>query len=76
MSSTSIARWLVVAGLVLIATGGLVWLLGRFLNLGHLPGDIAYRGDNIRIYVPITTAIILSIVLTIVLNLVLRWIRS
>lgn len=64
-----------IAGLVLLLAGGLVWIVGRFLNLGDLPGDVAYRGDNIRIYAPITTAIILSIILTILLNLVLRWMR-
>lgn len=64
-----------VAGLALLVAGGLVWIIGRFLNLGDLPGDIAYQGDHIRIYAPITTAIILSIILTILLNLALRWMR-
>jgi len=46
MSSTSIARWLMIAGLALLVAGGLVWLVGRFLDLGDLPGDVAYRGGQ------------------------------
>lgn len=73
MTSETLARGFVVAGLVLVAIGAIVWGVGRVLDLGNLPGDIAHRSENVRIYAPITTMIIISIVLTVLLNLLLRW---
>ena len=62
-------------GLGLALLGGLVVLLGRVVDLGNLPGDLLYEGDNVRVYVPIATMIVLSVVLTLLLNLVLRLFR-
>lgn len=73
MDASSIGRFLLIAGLILAAVGGVVLVVGRFVDLGNLPGDLAYKSENVRIYAPITTMIVLSIVLTILLNLLLRW---
>ena len=75
MDAGTLGRGLIYVGLGLAAVGGLVLLLGRFLDLGNLPGDVAYRGERVRIYVPLGTMIVLSIVLTVLLNLVLRFFR-
>ena len=48
---------LVVVGLVVAAVGGLVW---RGLPLGRLPGDLAVERDGFRLYVPITTSVLVS----------------
>jgi hypothetical protein len=48
---------LVVVGLVVAAVGALVWL---GLPLGRLPGDIAVERDGFRLYVPITTSLLVS----------------
>jgi hypothetical protein len=71
----AIARWLILAGSGLIVIGGLVWVLGRFINLGQLPGDLSWSSGNVRVYVPIATMIIVSLVLTVLLNVVLRLFR-
>lgn len=67
------ARWLVIAGIILIIAGIILhfvpWLLSWF---GKLPGDIDYRSENNRVFVPITSMILISLVLTIVLNLLNR----
>lgn len=55
----------IVVGL-LVATGGLSWF-------GRLPGDLRYEGEHTRVYVPITSMILVSIVLTVVLSLLSRW---
>lgn len=73
MEATDVGRWLVYAGVGLVIVGGVVLALGRVFDLGQLPGDVSYEGENIRIYAPLTTMIIVSIVLTILLNLILRW---
>jgi hypothetical protein len=40
--------------------------------LGRLPGDIRYKSDNVTLYVPIATSILLSIVLTLILWIIGR----
>ena len=48
---------LIVVGLVVAAVGGLVWL---GVPLGRLPGDIAIERGGFRLYVPITTSVLVS----------------
>ena len=50
-------RFLVLAGLVLIALG-LLWGPLTRLGLGRLPGDIVIERENFRLYIPITRALI------------------
>ena len=59
---------LVGVGLLIALIGGLVWL---GLPLGRLPGDIVIRRDQVTVYIPITTGILISVVLT-VLGMLLR----
>jgi hypothetical protein len=60
---------------IAIALLGVLLLGASRLGLGRLPGDIAIEGENVRIYAPIVSMIILSIVLTVVLNVALRIFR-
>lgn len=66
---------MIVAGIFLVVTGLLFMLSGKFPIIGHLPGDIHFRGKNVSFSFPLATCIILSIVLTIVLNIILRLIN-
>ncbi|HHP7237566.1 DUF2905 domain-containing protein [Longibacter sp.] len=75
MSPDVLARWLIYAGVGLVLLGGLVWGVGRFVDIGELPGDLSYEGERFRIYAPITTMIVLSIILTIALNVIIRVFR-
>ena len=75
MNATDLGRLLLYMGLGLAVLGGLVVLLDRVVDLGNLPGDLLYEGDNVRVYVPIATMIVLSVVLTLLLNLALRLFR-
>jgi hypothetical protein len=62
---------LITAGLVLVVVGVLVrygWL-GWF---GRLPGDIRFESENARVYIPITSMVLVSVVITVVVNLVRR----
>jgi len=58
-------KLLIVIGIVLIAVG-LAWLAGERLGLGRLPGDIVIERENVRIYIPLMTSLIVSVVLTLV----------
>ena len=75
MDVGTIGRGLITLGLGIVVVGGLVLLLGQVVDLGNLPGDWTYRGENVRVYVPLGTMIVLSVVLTLVLNLLLRLFR-
>jgi len=61
-----IGKFLVIAGIVVIAVGGLMMLSGRIPWLGRLPGDIIVQRKNFTFYFPLATSIILSILLTLV----------
>lgn len=70
---TSLARWLIIAGLILAGIGGLIWIFGRLgLPLGSLPGDIKFQSDRITCLIPLVSSILLSILLTLILNLISR----
>jgi len=56
----------------IIALVGVVFLLGGRIGLGRLPGDIIIRRENLTIYFPITTMIIISIILTLIFSLFRR----
>lgn len=56
----------------IIALVGVVFLLGGRFGLGRLPGDIFIRRENLTIYFPITTMIIISIILTLIFSLFRR----
>lgn len=63
---TAMGRYILLAGLVLVAVGALLWLLGR-LGFRGLPGDIVYESDSVRVYVPIVTCLVLSAAATLAL---------
>ena len=63
-----LGRFLILAGVALVALGGLVSLAGRLpFKLGRLPGDFHIHGKNSAFYFPLTTCILLSLVLSLVL---------
>ncbi|HZU32557.1 MAG TPA: DUF2905 domain-containing protein [Candidatus Angelobacter sp.] len=62
-----LGKLLLIFGGIILVIGAMLVLAGRFnLPLGHLPGDIAYRGKNTSVYFPITTCILISVVLSLI----------
>jgi hypothetical protein len=63
-------------GLLIILIGALLLLAGRFgLPLGRLPGDFAYRGKSVSVFIPIGTSILISLVLSAIFYLISRFHR-
>ena len=64
------ARWIMLLGAVLLVIGAILnfapWLLNWF---GKLPGDIRIESEHGRIFIPITSMLIVSLVITLLLNL-------
>jgi hypothetical protein len=59
----NIGRFLIIAGVVLVAVG-LLWPVLTRLGLGRLPGDIVVERESFRFYFPIVTSIVVSVVLS------------
>lgn len=58
-------RFLISAGLLLVAAGAAVILAERAgIRLGRLPGDIRLRGSRGTFYFPIVTCLLISAVLS------------
>ena len=67
-----IGRLLIVGGIVLAIVGVVMVVAPNIPFLGRLPGDIRFESENVRVFVPIGTMIVVSIILTILLNVVGR----
>lgn len=67
------ARWIITIGAILIVIGVILqfapWLINWF---GRLPGDIRIETENTRVFIPITSMIVISVVLSLLLNLLNR----
>jgi len=67
------SRWLILAGLVLLAVGLILHYAPGLLNwFGKLPGDIRMESERGKFFFPITSMVIVSIVLTVIINLFKR----
>jgi hypothetical protein len=67
-----IGRALVIIGVFLTVLGAIMLLTPRIPWLGRLPGDIVIHRDDLTIYIPITTMLIVSVVLSVVLSVISR----
>ncbi|HLU45291.1 MAG TPA: DUF2905 domain-containing protein [Natronosporangium sp.] len=70
----AVGPWLVGIGLVVVAVGLLTWA-GGLSWFGRLPGDIRITSGNTRIFLPITSMLLLSLGLSVVLSIVLFLLR-
>ena len=69
-----IGKTLIIIGIILVIAGLIVYFAGSKLNwLGHLPGDINIEKENVRIFIPVTTMILISVVLSLILYLVRKF---
>lgn len=68
-------------GTLLIVVGAVIVLVGLLVStgalnwFGRLPGDVRFESGSTRVFLPITSMVIVSVVLTVVVNLVLRFLR-
>jgi len=63
--------WTLVSIGVVLGLVGLAWLIAPSIPwLGRLPGDLRIEGESFRLYLPLTSSILVSVVLTGVLWLV------
>jgi hypothetical protein len=72
VSGPAFGPLLVGAGVALALLGVLVWsgALGWF---GRLPGDIRIERETVRVYLPITSMLVVSAALSLLAYLLRRW---
>jgi Protein of unknown function (DUF2905) len=56
----------VVVGFVIVGIGLLMWT-GALSWFGRLPGDLRLGGERTRVFIPITSMLIVSLVLSLIL---------
>ena len=66
MDSRSLGLLVVIAGVAVILIGGAI-AVGAFSWFGRLPGDFRHEGDNVRVYAPIASMLLISVVLSVAL---------
>lgn len=65
-------------GLLLVGLGATLALLGLVVYwgglswFGRLPGDIRYESESTRVFIPLSSMILISLVLTLLVNLLRR----
>jgi hypothetical protein len=64
-------RFLVVLGLVIMVVG-LLWPWLSQIGLGRLPGDIVIKRENMTLYFPVMTCLLLSVLFSLVFWVVNR----
>jgi len=67
-----IGKFLIFTGLILLIIGIIFYFFEGKFFYKKLPGDIFIDKDNIKIFIPITTMILLSLFLTLILNLIFK----
>ena len=73
MDTQALGKLVIVIGVTLVILG-LVLTFGRGNWIpGRLPGDIRIERPNFRLYIPLTSCILLSLLLSAVAYLVSRW---
>ncbi|MDX1687466.1 MAG: DUF2905 domain-containing protein, partial [Candidatus Promineifilaceae bacterium] len=71
------ARILIIIGLAIAFAGVVLLVAVRFFPwLGNLPGDFRFESENVKIYFPLATMLLISILGSILLNIVLRIFRN
>lgn len=65
-----LANLMMTIGAGLVVVGALLrFAPGLFSWFGNLPGDIRFEGESSRVYIPITSMIVVSVLLTVIVNL-------
>ena len=63
---------LIIAGIILLILGFL-WPWFSKLPIGRLPGDIVVNKPNFKLYIPITSMLIISLILSLILWLIKKF---
>jgi len=63
-------KFLIIAGLILLVAGLIMHFAPKFPFPGRLPGDIVIDKGNFKMFLPITTSILVSVIISLILYLI------
>ncbi|MGA7579559.1 MAG: DUF2905 domain-containing protein [Desulfobaccales bacterium] len=63
---SDLARYLIFAGVILVALGLALLVLPKMGWLGRLPGDIVIKREHFTFYFPLGTCILASLILSLI----------
>lgn len=67
-------KYIIAAGLIIVIIGIIIYFLGDKLTwIGRLPGDIRIEKENLKIFFPITTMLIMSILLNVAIWIIKKY---
>jgi hypothetical protein len=72
----TLAKILIVFGVLLILIGASLLLFSKIPFLGKLPGDIHIQKKNFEFHFPIVTCIVISILLSLLLSAFFGWFKK
>ncbi len=61
---SDLARFLIIAGVILVLVGLALLLVPKIPGLGKLPGDIVIKREHFTFYFPLGTSILISVILS------------
>lgn len=71
-----VGKIIILIGVVLIIFGIIILYIPQVTNwFGKLPGDIRIEKENSKVFIPITTMILISVGLTVLINLVIWFLK-
>ncbi len=73
---TNMGRLLILIGIGLVVIGIIIkYAPGLVSWFGKLPGDIRIVNENRRVFIPITSMVVISLLITVIVNLI-RFLRK
>jgi uncharacterized membrane protein len=72
METRSIGLLVIIMGICVVVAGLLIYA-GALAWFGRLPGDIRVERESVRLYIPITSMLLLSLVLSLLMYLLRRF---
>ena len=71
-----IGKTIIGIGIFISFIGFIFYLFGDRLSfLGNLPGDLKYQSDNINLFFPITSMLIVSLFLSSIIRIIIRFFK-
>lgn len=71
-----LGKLLILLGVFIAGIGLLLYLKIPIPYLGKLPGDFLIKTENVSVYIPVTTSIVLSLLLSLIFYLLSKLINT
>ena len=72
MGAVATGAFVIVVGICMVIVGLLIYL-GGLSWFGRLPGDLRFGGERTRVYIPITSMLLVSLALSLIMSLLRRF---